>query len=331
MRQTCVDMVYELAKQDDRVVFIGSDLSPGMLSDMKRDYPDRHYMEGVYEQNIIGMAAGLAMEGYIPYVNTIATFITRRCYEQVAVDICMHNLPIRLIGNGGGVVYAPLGPTHLATEDISIMRALPNMTVIAVSDAKEMVRMMQATLDWKQPIYIRLGKGGDEVVSREENGFTIGEAICMHDTRGEKKLRVLMISTGVMTQRVLKVAKGLEAMAVGVTHLHCHTVKPLDTAQILFNATEADLVVTVEENTLIGGLGSAVTDCLIENLGRNIPLIKRFGLPDRFPDKYGSQEMLLDYFGLCVDKLMGDITAVLQENFPAELSGAELSIVANNA
>src|SRR3990167_8517113 len=114
MRQTCVDMVYELAKQDDRVVFIGSDLSPGMLADMKRDYPDRHYMEGVYEQNIIGMAAGLAMEGYIPFVNTIATFITRRCYEQVAVDICMHNLPIRLIGNGGGVVYAPLVPTHLA-------------------------------------------------------------------------------------------------------------------------------------------------------------------------------------------------------------------------
>lgn len=331
MRQTCVDMVYELAKQDDRVVFIGSDLSPGMLADMKRDYPDRHYMEGVYEQNIIGMAAGLAMEGYIPYVNTIATFITRRCYEQVAVDICMHNLPIRLIGNGGGVVYAPLGPTHLATEDISIMRALPNMTVIAVSDAKEMVRMMQATLEWKQPIYIRLGKGGDEVVSREENGFTIGEAICMHDSRGEKKLRVLMISTGVMTQRVLKVAKGLEAMAVSVTHLHCHTVKPLDVAQILFNAKEADLVVTVEENTLIGGLGSAVTDCLVENLGRNIPLIKRFGLPDRFPDKYGSQEMLLDYFGLCVDKLMGDITAVLQENFPVQLSVAGLSIVANNA
>jgi transketolase len=324
-------MIYELAKKDDRVVFIGSDLSPGMLADMKRDYPDRHYMEGVYEQNIIGMAAGLAMEGYIPYVNTIATFITRRCYEQVAVDICMHNLPIRLIGNGGGVVYAPLGPTHLATEDISIMRALPNMTVIAVSDAKEMVRMMHATLEWKQPIYIRLGKGGDEVVSREENGFSIGEAICMHDTRGAKKLRVVLISTGVMTQRAIKVAKGLEAMSIGVTHLHCHTVKPLDTAQILFNAREADLVVTVEENTLIGGLGSAVTDCLIENLGRNIPLIKRFGLPDRFPDKYGSQELLLDYFGLCVDKLMGDITALLQENFPAQLSGAELSIVANNA
>ncbi len=187
MRQTCVDMVYELAKQDERVVFIGSDLSPGLLSKMKQEFPDRHYMEGVYEANIIGMAAGLAMEGYIPYVNTIATFISRRDYEQIAVDICMHNLPVRLIANGGGVVYAPLGPTHLATEDISIMRALPNMTVVAVSDAPEMVRFMKATLHWPQPIYIRLGKGGDEIVSREENGFAIGKTISMFDHEGEKK------------------------------------------------------------------------------------------------------------------------------------------------
>jgi transketolase len=312
-------MVYELAKQDERVVFIGSDLSPGLLGKMKEEFPDRYYMEGVYEANIIGMAAGLAMEGYIPYVNTIATFITRRCYEQIAVDICMHNLPIRLIGNGGGVVYAPLGPTHLATEDISIMRALPKMTVVAVSDAEEMKRFMRATLNWPMPIYIRLGKGGDEVVSREENVFAIGKAIKMHDTKGGKNLSVVMISTGVMTQRMLKVAKALEALSIDLTLLHCHTVKPLDTDSIIHHAKNADLVVTVEENTLIGGLGSAVTDCLVETFGRNIPLIKRFGLPDRFPDKYGSQEQLLDYFGLCVDKLRDDITDVLQTNFPEKL------------
>lgn len=320
MRETCVNMVYELAKQDERVVFIGSDLSPGLLAKMKEQFPDRYYMEGVYEQNIIGMAAGLAMEGYIPYVNTIATFITRRCYEQIAVDICMHHLPIRLIGNGGGVVYAPLGPTHLATEDISIMRALPEMTVVAVSDAEEMKRLMLATIDWPQPIYIRLGKGGDEVVSKPENSFTIGKAITMHDTQGEKNLSVLIISTGVMTQRTLKVARLLEALSINVTLLHCHTVKPLDTDAILYHSQRADLVVTVEENTLIGGLGSAVTDYLVETLGRDIPLIKRFGLPDRFPDKYGSQEQLLDYFGLCVDKLHADILVVLQQHFAAELN-----------
>ena len=147
MRNTCLDMVYELAKGDRRTVFIGSYLSPGLLAGMKREMPERYYMEGVTEANIIGMAAGLAMEGYIPYVNTIATFITRRCYEQVAIDLCLHNLPVRLIGNGGGLVYAPLGPTHLAIEDIAIMRALPNMTVIAVCDAAEMKRMMECSLD----------------------------------------------------------------------------------------------------------------------------------------------------------------------------------------
>ena len=113
--------------------------------------PDRYFMEGITEANVIGMAAGLAMEGYIPYVNTIATFITRRCYEQVAVDLCLHNLPVRLIGNGGGLVYAPLGPTHLAIEDIAIMRALPNMTVVAVCDAEEMKRFMDESLDWPRP------------------------------------------------------------------------------------------------------------------------------------------------------------------------------------
>ncbi len=313
MRETCVNMVYELAKLDPRVVFIGSDLSPGLLNKMKEEFPDRFYMEGVYEANIIGLAAGLAMEGFIPYVNTIATFITRRCYEQIAVDLCMHNLPVRLIGNGGGVVYAPLGPTHLATEDISIMRALPNMTVVSVSDAEEMKRLMRATLDWPQPIYIRLAKGGDEIISDESKGFSIGKIIPMHKTSSD--VNVLLITTGIMTQCALKIAKKLEESSVGVTVLHCHTIKPLDTESILQFSKKADLVITLEENSLIGGLGSAITDCLTENLGRDIPLIKRFGLPDRFPDKYGSQAQLLDYFGLNTENLLREIEKIIQENF----------------
>jgi hypothetical protein len=126
MRQTCLDMVHELARRDERVVFIGSDLSPGLLAGMKEELPGRWFMEGVCEQNVVGLAAGMAMDGCVPYVNTIATFLTRRCYEQVAIDACLHDLPIRLIAHGGGLVYAPLGPTHLAIEDLAIMRALPN-------------------------------------------------------------------------------------------------------------------------------------------------------------------------------------------------------------
>lgn len=294
MRQTCINMVYELAKLDERVVFIGSDLSPGLLKEMKAEFPDRYFMEGVSEQNLIGVAAGLAMDGYVPFVNTIATFITRRCYEQLALDACLHHLPIRLIGNGGGLVYAPLGPTHHAIEDISIMRALPNMTVTAACDAEEMKRLMLATLDWKSPVYIRLGKGGDEVVSKEEHGFALGKGILLKDSNAHKP--VLLVSTGIEAQRCLAAADQLEKEGIHCRVLHLHTVKPLDSEQLLTLAAQSSLVVTAEENTLIGGLGSAVVECFADN-GLLVP-VKRIGIPDVFSKKYGGQDDLLSIYGL---------------------------------
>jgi len=297
MRATCVNMVYELAKRDPRVVFIGSDLSPGMLKDMRRDMPERWYMEGVTEQNVVGMAAGMAMEGFMPYVNTIATFITRRCYEQVAVDLCLHKLPVRLIGNGGGLVYAPLGPTHLAIEDIAIMRALPHMTVVACCDAEEMKRLMEASLAWPDPIYIRLAKGGDPVVSRPENGFAIGKAILMRDVPGPS-VDALLVATGVATTRALAAAELLAKDGLRCAVLHHHTVKPLDVAATLEQARRTRLLVTVEEHTQIGGLGSAVTDALVEHAGGSLPVIKRLGIPDAFAVKYGTQDNLMEIYGL---------------------------------
>src|SRR6202046_2971704 len=208
MRATCLNMVYELAKRDERPLFIGSDLSPGLLDEMRQKMPDRWYMEGITEANVIGMAAGLAMEGYMPFVNTIATFITRRCYEQVAIDLCLHDLPVRLIGNGGGLVYAPLGPTHLAIEDLAIMRALPNITVVSVCAADEMKRFMDQTIDWPGPIYIRLAKGFDPIVSQPDKEFSIGKAIVMRQAESRQK-SVLLVSTGVATTRVLAAADAL--------------------------------------------------------------------------------------------------------------------------
>ena len=295
MRATCLNMVYELAKRDERPLFIGSDLSPGLLDEMHQKMPDRWYMEGITEANVIGMAAGLAMEGYMPFVNTIATFITRRCYEQVAVDLCLHELPVRLIGNGGGLVYAPLGPTHLAIEDIAIMRALPNMTVTAVCDAKEMVRLMNCTLDWPNPIYIRLAKGGDPVVSREENGFAIGKAIPMRKARAKRS--IVLMTTGVMTTNSLAAAELLAKDGIDVSVIHFHTIKPLDEDAVLSFADGAELVVTVEEGVRIGGFGSAVTDVIVEKLG-TLPPILRLGLPDEFPHKYGLQDDLFELYGL---------------------------------
>ena len=296
MRATCLNMVYELAKRDERPLFIGSDLSPGLLDEMRQKMPDRWYMEGITEANVIGMAAGLAMEGYMPFVNTIATFITRRCYEQVAVDLCLHELPVRLIGNGGGLVYAPLGPTHLAIEDIAIMRALPNMTVTAVCDAKEMVRLMNCTLDWPNPIYIRLAKGGDPVVSREENGFAIGKAIPMR--KAKSKRSIVLMATGVMTTNCLAAAELLARDGIDVSVVHFHTIKPLDEDAVLSFADGAELLVTVEEGICIGGFGSAVTDVIVEKLGSSQPPMLRLGLPDAFPHKYGLQDDLFEIYGL---------------------------------
>ena len=122
MRKTCLDMVYQLATKNKKIIFVGSDLGAGVLNEFKKKISSRFFMEGISEQYITGMVAGLAKEGFIPYFNTIATFITRRNFEQNIIDLGLHNLPVRLIGNGGGLVYAPLGPTHQAIEDIAIMR-----------------------------------------------------------------------------------------------------------------------------------------------------------------------------------------------------------------
>jgi transketolase len=301
MRKRSLDMVYELAKRDDRVVFIGSDLSPGLLGEMKKAYPDRYYMEGIAEANIIGMAAGMAMEGFVPYVNTIATFITRRCYEQVALDLCLHDLPVRLIGNGGGYVYAPLGPTHQAIEDIAIMRALPNMTVTAACDAEEMTRLMTASLDWPHPIYIRLAKGGDPVVSRPENGFAIGKAIDLSEGSGDAD--VLLVATGIATAAALEARPRLAEQGVRCRLLHVHTIKPLDAAAIVAAADGVRLVVTAEEHSVVGGLGSAVLEALADT-GEPLPPVRRLGIGDKFAHNYGNQQKLMDVWDINADGIV---------------------------
>lgn len=306
MRNTALNHVHALAGRDRRVVFVGSDLGVGTLKAMKAEFPDRFIMEGINEQNLIGLAAGLALDGLIPYVNTIATFITRRCYEQVAVDLCLHDLPVRLIGNGGGVVYAPLGATHLAIEDIAIMRALPNMAVVAVSDAPEMTRLMEASLDWPGPLYIRLAKGGDPVVSRPDDDFTIGRAILRRPPG-----RVLLIGTGATTHRALGAADRLAEAGIETGVLHMHTVKPLDRDALAALVPDCDLVVTIEEHVLAGGLGSAVLEALSDAALLPRRLL-RLGIPDVFPKEYGSQDQHFETFGLTAPAIAARVRAAVK-------------------
>jgi transketolase len=293
MRKRCLAVVYKLAQKNKDVVFIGSDLGVGVMDEFKKELPSQWFMEGVSEQHIIGMAAGMAMTGKIVYMNTIATFITRRCYEQNAIDLGLTGAKVRLLGSGGGLVYAPLGPTHLATEDIAIMRAIPNMTIIAPADAEEMERAMLASENWDGPIYMRIAKGGEPVVSKPEHGFIIGKAI-VHQPAGD----ILFVCTGVMLNRALDAAKLLAAEGVSCGIVHCHTVKPFDAETVLAQAKKAKAVISLEEHTLAGGLGSIVAELLAENPFERPVRLKRIGIPDVFPDQYGSQNSLMERYGL---------------------------------
>jgi transketolase len=299
MRKTCLDEIYKLAKKDKRVLFFGSDIASGTLEQFKKEMPERFFMEGVCEANIIGMMAGLAMNGKIPYLNTIAVFLTRRCYEQILLDACLHNLKIRLVGSGGGVVYAPLGSTHIAFEDMAIMRAIPNMTIVAPCDAQEMKRLMPQTLEYDGPIYIRLGKGQEPIVSSPDKPFKIGSAILVREG-GD----VLVITTGIVLKLALDASEVLKKRGIEMAILHLPTVKPIDREAIIRAVSKVKVVLTVEEHSLIGGLGSAVAEVVAEAGFSPARKFSRIALADNFPKQYGSQDTLMAYYGITVDDIV---------------------------
>jgi transketolase len=293
MRATCLQEIYKLAKKDKRVVFVGSDLGAGVLDNFKKEMPDRFFMEGVSEAHIIGMIAGMAMNGKIPYFNTIATFLTRRAYEQVFIDVAMDKLPVRLVGSGGGLVYAPLGPTHLSIEDIALMRLVPNMTVVAPADSVEMAKLMPETLNYPGPMYIRLGKGGDPIVTDKNSPFVIGRTVPI-----QKGKDVLIIPTGITLKLAIEANRELYQKGISAAILHMPTVKPLDIKAIIEYARPVSAIITVEEGVISGGLGSAVAEVIIESDLNFCRKFKRIGLPDGVPDKYGSQNSLMEYYNI---------------------------------
>jgi len=302
MRKTCLEMVYKLAKTDDRIFFIGSDLGVDTLKEFKDEMPDRFFMEGISESNIIGMAAGMAMEGKVLFVNTIASFITRRCFEQIVLDLCLHNVKVRLIGNGGGMVYAPLGPTHMTVEDIAIIRSIPEMAVIAPADANEMRRLMPLTVDYPGPLYIRLAKGYDPIVTTDDNSFTIGKAIPIR-----KGKDALIVATGITLKIALDAYDTLKSYNIESSVLHVHTIKPLDIECLLQFAENVPVIVTIEEHSIVGGLGSAVAEIILEANFERPKRFKRIGIPDVFPDEYGSQASLLEKYSITEKHLVSTI------------------------
>lgn len=302
MRKTSLNQVYELASKDERIFFIGSDLGVDTLNQFKKEMPQRFFVEGVAEANLVGMAAGLALEGKIVYINTIATFLTRRCFEQIVLDLGLHQTRVRLLASGGGLVYAPLGPTHLAIDDIAILRAVPNMTIVAPCDADEMLRLMPQTVDYPGPIYIRMAKGYDPVVSTDDQPCSIGKAI----QRGDGK-DALIVTTGITLRLGLEARQELKKEGIDTTILHLHTIKPLDRAAVVAHAKDIPVIVSVEEHIINGGLGSAVAEIISEESFDEPKKFKRIGIPDAFAHHYGNQNDLMNTYGISTNNIIKTI------------------------
>jgi transketolase len=218
-------------------------------------------------------------------------------------------LPVRLVANGGGGVYAPLGPTHTAYEDIALMRMLPNMTVVAPCDANEMRELIHSSLSWPNPMYIRLGKGGDKIVSNfSSNKFEIGRAVKL--LAGDE---AVFVTTGITAQIALNAAAVLNSMGHSIGVVHFHTVKPLDRDMLFKLMVEMKALVVVEEHFTVGGIGSAILECCSEACPALLWKVKMLGVTHGFPEKYGSQEELLDFFEINVKGLVSNMKKKLGE------------------
>lgn len=295
MRTAFIKTLTDLAARDDRIILIVGDLGFGAVERFAKQFPDRFINAGVAEQNMTGIAAGLALSGKVVFTYSIANFPTLRCLEQVRNDICYHRANVKIVSVGGGLAYGPLGTSHHATEDIAVMRALPEMTVMAPGDPVETEAAVRALVDYSGPAYLRLGRAGEPAVHSKDLNFSIGKAIRLGNG-GD----LTLISTGAVLGDVMAAAEALAGKGVYARVLSMHTVKPLDETAILCAAHETSAIMTVEEHSAIGGLGSAVAEVLAERANCAIPF-KRLGLHSKLISLVGSQEFLKKANGLSIE------------------------------
>lgn len=299
MRNAFAQTIEALAAADERVVLLSGDIGNRMFDRFKERFPTRFYNTGIAEQSMISIAAGLAMCGLRPFAYTIAPFITSRCLEQIRVDLCYHELPVVFAGVGAGLGYAELGATHHACEDIAMLRCLPGMTVLCPGDAMEVRAAVPATLSLQGPAYLRLGKKGEPVVHADvPKDFAIGLGLVVCE--GED---VCILSTGNVLPIAIDAGKLLAQRGVCTRIVSMHTVKPLDTALLDDAFSRFACVATIEEHSLIGGLGSAIAEWLVDGPPRRARLV-RVGTPDAFPHEAGDQAYARQQIGLTPESIM---------------------------
>lgn len=303
MRSAFIQTLMELAEHDPRIVLIVGDLGFGLVEPFAARFPDRFINVGVAEQNMTGIAAGMALSGAVVFTYSIGNFSTLRCLEQIRNDVCHHNANVKIVSVGAGLAYGALGASHHCIEDISVMRALPNMTVVSPADPVEARMATQAIPALRGPAYLRLGRSGEPMVHEGPITFQFGKAIQMADGHD-----VTLIATGAMVHGAVQAAHDLRRSGIYARVLSMHTLKPLDEDAILSAAHQTGAIVTIEEHSIIGGLGSAVAEVLAERRTGIIPF-KRVALPSQFISTVGSQTYLREIYSLSARGIM---TATLE-------------------
>jgi transketolase len=292
VRTAFFEALVDMAREDSRVMLVIGEVGFGVAQPFIDEFPDQYVNAGVAEQNMTGMAAGLSLMGKIVFTYSIANFPTLRCLEQIRNDVCYHDTNVRVVSVGGGMAYGALGMSHHAVEDLSILRSLPNLTVIAPGDPAEARLATKQLHSHQGPAYLRLGRAGEPIVHHSDPSFEIGRAIEVRSGRD-----ATLITTGGQLHDSVLAADALEREGLSIQVLSVHTVKPLDCNAVISAARKTGAVFVAEEHSIVGGLGSAVAVTLLE-ADVDLQHFKRIGLPDRFCSLVGDQEFLRNRHGL---------------------------------
>ena len=297
MRTAFIEALSQLAEEDPRILLITGDLGFGVLDDFRERFPDQFANVGVAEQNMTGVGAGIALTGHTVFTYSIGNFPILRPLEQVRNDVCYHEANVKIVTVGGGMAYGALGPSHFATEDLAIMRALPNMTVVAPGDPVEVEKLTPQIARTSGPVYLRLGRAGEARLHPDNAEITLGQPALVRE--GDD---VLLLTSGGILPEALEAAEMLEDESVSAQVVSVHTVRPLAREAIVEMSAGFPVVITCEEHSIVGGLGGAVAEALMEAGVRTT--FRRFGLPSEFPTGVGSQEYLRKVNGVDASALV---------------------------
>ncbi len=296
--------VVELGRNNKDVVVLSADLTDSTRANwFKKEFPDRFFGLGVAEQDMIGAAAGFALMGKIPFACTFGVFASGRAWDQIRVSIAYMNLNVKIIGTHGGISVGPDGATHQALEEISLMRIIPNMSVVVPCDALEAKRATIEAGSIKGPVYIRLGRSGAPVITKESDDFKIGKANILKDGKD-----VSIFACGQMVYEAMIACDELKKDGIDARLINLHTPKPIDKECIIKCARETGAIVTAEEHTIAGGMGSAISEVVIENCP--VP-IKFVGIRDRF-GLSGEPDELFEHFGLKANYIVKAVKEVIK-------------------